>query len=368
MTDLLALTRCSKLGRDLVDFELWRRLVQLIFPFLNRSHTLLSLFFYLLEVTGLAILGDVALDLLLFGDATIPGPTDKAKTLELAVNIAYFSSTVEFFQKAGYDITTTWRDDLKEPEPENVLGKAEGALRSDQVNYTYKVSIIATLGIPLEYIVNLSSTHLMNAVTRAGIDCLYPGLTLDRRGIAMGDLTSTHGIQLESTNRNWTRGKCKSYCPRKRRNANDDPGILAYRWIGSLDRSGAYTASEFNPHYSLSEVGKLVWVWDMDCWNMACKRGPKRKRVWCSSHGFLDNYACMEGLHEGLETVISRPTASSTATGMVNTFSRLGFPDSWRGIVDPEAEMYVPFPSEMTQLGQQTQADVARMTSYDGPS
>ncbi|KAH6874675.1 hypothetical protein BKA70DRAFT_1240453 [Coprinopsis sp. MPI-PUGE-AT-0042] len=257
MTDLLALTRCSKLGRDLVDFELWRRLVQLIFPFLNRSHTLLSLFFYLLEVTGLAILGDVALDLLLFGDATIPGPTDKAKTLELA-----------FFQKAGYDITTTWRDDLKEPEPENVLGKAEGALRSDQVNYTYKVSIIATLGIPLEYIVNLSSTHLMNAVTRAGIDCLYPGLTLDRRGIAMGDLTSTHGIQLESTNRNWTRGKCKSYCPRKRRNANDDPGILAYRWIGSLDRSGAYTASEFNPHYSLSEVGSWYGcgIWTVGIW------------------------------------------------------------------------------------------------------
>ncbi|KAH6885992.1 hypothetical protein BKA70DRAFT_1236730 [Coprinopsis sp. MPI-PUGE-AT-0042] len=181
MTDLLALMRCSQLGRQLVDFELWRRLVHLIFPFLNLSHTLLSLFFCLLEATGLAILGDIALDLLLFGDPMIPRTTDQVKTLDLAVNIAYFSRTVEFFQKAGYDITTTCRDDPKEPEPENVLGKAEGTLQSDK---------------------------------------------------------------LESTNCNWTCGECKSYCPRKRRNVNDDPGILAYRWIRSLDRSGAYPACQ----------------------------------------------------------------------------------------------------------------------------
>ncbi|KAH6867499.1 hypothetical protein BKA70DRAFT_1243208 [Coprinopsis sp. MPI-PUGE-AT-0042] len=289
-SDLLALMRCSQLGRELVDLELWRRLVQLIFPFLNSSHTLLSLFFYLLEVTGLAIVGDVALDLLLFGDPIIPGPTDKVKTLELAVNITHFTNTIQSFKEAGYNISTTWRDDLKEPEPENVLGKAEGTLRTDKVGYTYKVSIIATLGSPLEYIVKLSSTHLMNAVTRAGIDCLYPGLTLDRRGIAMGMVTPTHGIQLESTNCEWTRGDCKSYCPRKRWNAADDPGILAYRWMRSLDRSGAYNTWEFNPYNSLSEVGKLVWAWDMDCWNTGCKRGPKHKRIWCSSHSFLDVY------------------------------------------------------------------------------
>ncbi|KAH6891708.1 hypothetical protein BKA70DRAFT_1233925 [Coprinopsis sp. MPI-PUGE-AT-0042] len=338
MADLLAVTRCSQLGRALGDYELWRRLAHVVSPFLHLSDALLLNFFRLLEATGLAVLGGVALDLLLFGSAVIPGPTDEVKTLELAVNHHSFPSTIEFFKDAGYTFTITWRDDFKEPEPENVLGKAVGSF--DKAGCTYQVKIVATLNSPFEYIVKLSSTHLMNAITRSGIYCLYPGLTLIRKGLTMGNSTPTHGMQLENINRHWTRGQCRRYCPRKSRNASNDPGILAYRWLRSLDRSGEYNACQTNPYDSLAEVGRL-----------------------CSSYGFLDVYTWPKrrrGLKDGI-TGAWKACMRGLRRTYYFTMHIIDTKDPYgegKTIFDLSAgrrisDGSVPFPSGMTPMAQQ---------------
>ncbi|KAH6899299.1 hypothetical protein BKA70DRAFT_1437444 [Coprinopsis sp. MPI-PUGE-AT-0042] len=238
--DLLALMRCSQLGRQLGDYELWRRLVRVVSPFLHLSCTLLLMFLRLMGTTGLGVVGDAALDFLLFDNPPAPVTATKVKELELAVNINSFSRTVEFFREAGYDVAVTWREDLNEPVPENVLGRARGTWGLVKDGCEYQVTIITTLNGPIEYIANLSATHLMNAITRAGIYCMYPGLTLDRKGLVSGICTPRNGMQIDDLNRYWTHDQCRKYCPGKVWNASNGAGILAYRWIGRLDRSGRY--------------------------------------------------------------------------------------------------------------------------------
>jgi hypothetical protein len=134
--DLLSLMRCGILGRELGDIELWRRLVQVVRPFLQLFDTLLLGFLHLLQETGLAIVGDTVLDLLLFANRPIPAQSTSVQELHVAVNVSFFSQTIDFFKSAGYqfyDISS--RDGLKDPGPENVVGTASGIMTSTKVRY-----------------------------------------------------------------------------------------------------------------------------------------------------------------------------------------------------------------------------------------
>jgi hypothetical protein len=133
--DLVALMRCGQLGHDMGDVELWRRLVHALSPFLQLFPTLLQDFFSLMEQTGLAILGDAVLNVLLFASQPDTTTPNEVQELHIAVNKKFFQNVIDFFKRAGYsgfeDAPCT---DLEDAEPYAVMDRALGVMTSEKVH------------------------------------------------------------------------------------------------------------------------------------------------------------------------------------------------------------------------------------------
>ncbi|KAH6902966.1 hypothetical protein BKA70DRAFT_1433941 [Coprinopsis sp. MPI-PUGE-AT-0042] len=224
---------------QLTETELWSRLAMLLSPFLHLSQDFTIPFCRLMTHTGAAIVGYVALQLLLLESFSASGEAACYKHIDIAVNVNSFAATIDFFKCIGYNFTQVeWKyPSTDAPDVDTIVGLAVGCLPPDEAGRIHEVHIHATLSSPISYFFEMGATHHMNAITATGIYCFYPHLTLNGEGLAIDDAEPLVNIDLFAANGHWSKTQCGRYCPAKPRDTRNDPSILAYSWKRPLDRS-----------------------------------------------------------------------------------------------------------------------------------
>ncbi|KAH6880235.1 hypothetical protein BKA70DRAFT_1447521 [Coprinopsis sp. MPI-PUGE-AT-0042] len=188
-------------------------------------------FLELLNTVDGAIVGLIALEIILFHETRNNPLNYRYLDLLLPHNSCSLTVAIQFFQSIGYS-----NFHLVDVPPvsaggrhTNLVARALGHGPRQADGTRTSVRILSGRGGPFASLFEVAATLLVNAVTPDGIYCFYKDLTTSGRGLANPQANVINGVQVDTNNKEWG-DMCQLYCPRLRRKTIDDEGTLVYRW------------------------------------------------------------------------------------------------------------------------------------------